>query len=160
MCPATNLHRSVHFPWSGGPLEKVPRGLMHIAQPLSKYLAREGASRKSEWVLLTEKAMKAFKELKQACMMASILVFADYIKPFLLETNACKYGLGAVLSQKQSDGWYHPIAYGSKALTPQEKNYHSTKPEFLALKWAVTEHFKEYLTYQSFMVRMDNNPLT
>ena len=66
---------------------------------------------------------------------------------------------GAVLSQKQADGWYHPIAYGSRALTPHEKNYHSTKLEFLALKWAVTEHFKEYLPYQSFLVRMDNNPL-
>ena len=31
---------------------------------------------------------------------------------------------------------------------------------FLALQWAVTEHFKEYLPYQSFQVRMDNNPLT
>ena len=35
-----------------------------------------------------------------------------------------------------------------------------TKLEFLALKWAVTEHFKEYLPYQSFLVRMDNNSLT
>ena len=43
---------------------------------------------------------------------------------------------------------------------PHEKNYHSTKLEFLALKWAVAEHFKEYLPYQSFLVRMGNNPLT
>ena len=28
------------------------------------------------------------------------------------------------------------------------------------MKWAVTEHFKEYLPYQSFLVRTDNNPLT
>ena len=89
-----------------------------------------------------------------------ILAFADYTKPFLLETDASKDGLGAVLSQKQADGQYHPIAYGSRALTPHEKNYHSTKLKFLALKWAVTEHFKEYLPYQSFLVRMDNNLLT
>ena len=36
-----------------------------------------------------------------------------------------------------------------RALMPHEKNYHSTKLRFLALKWAVTEHFKEYLPYQS-----------
>ena len=36
---------------------------------------------------------------------------------------------------------------------PHEKNYHSTKLKFLPLKWAVTEHFKEYLPYQSFLVR-------
>ena len=54
----------------------------------------------------------------------------------------------------------HLITYGSRALTPHEKNYHSTKLEFLALKWAVMEHFKEYLPYQSFLVKTDNNPLT
>ena len=43
---------------------------------------------------------------------------------------------------------------------PHEKNYHSMKLEFLALKWAVTEHFKEFLPYQPFLVKTDNNPLT
>ena len=104
--------------------------------------------------------MKAFKALKQACMTAPLLVFADYTKPSLLETNASKDGLGVVLSQMQADGQYHPIAYGSRALMPHEKNYHSTKLEFLALKCAVTEHFKEYLPYQSFEVHMNNNLLT
>ena len=28
------------------------------------------------------------------------------------------------------------------------------------LKWAATEHFKEYLLYQPFLVRTDSNPLT
>ena len=64
-----------------------------------------------------------------------------------------------VLSQKQADGQYHPVAYGSRALIPHEKNYHSTKLDFLVLKWAVTEHFKEYLPYQSFVVWTDNNLL-
>ena len=89
-----------------------------------------------------------------------ILAFADYIKLFLLETDVSKDGLGSVLLQKQADGQYHPIAYGSRALIPHEKNYHSTKLKFLALKWAVTEHFKQYLPYQSLLVRTDNNPLT
>ena len=76
---------------------------------------------------------------------------------FLLETDASKDGLEAVLFQKQMDGQYHPVAYGNRALMPHEKNYHSTKLEFLALKWPVTEHFKEYLPYQSLMVCTDNN---
>ena len=89
-----------------------------------------------------------------------MLAFTDYTKDFLLETDALKEGLGAVLSQKQEDGQFHPVAYGSRALTMHEKNYHSTKFEFLALKWAITEHFKEYLLYQPFLVKSDNNPLT
>ena len=69
-------------------------------------------------------------------------------------------GLGVVLSQKQADGHYHPVAYSSWALTAHEKNYHSSKLQFLVLKWAITEHFKEYWLYQPFLVRTDNNPLT
>ena len=93
-------------------------------------------------------------------MNSPVLAFADYTKDFLLETDASKEGLGAVLSQKQEDGWFHLVAYGSQALTMHEKNYPSTKLEFLALKWAVTEHFKEYLLYQPFLVKTDNNALT
>ena len=88
------------------------------------------------------------------------MVFLDFNKPFLLETDASKEGLGAVLSQKQDDGRYHPVAFGSRTLTPSEQNYHSSKLEFLALKWSVTEHFKEYLAYAPFTVHTDNNPLT
>ena len=92
-------------------------------------------------------------------MSSPILAFANYTKDFLLKTDASKEGLGAVLSQKQADGHYHLVTYGSWALTAHEKNYHSTKLEFLVLKWAITEHFKEYLLYQPFLVRTDNNPL-
>ena len=64
-----------------------------------------------------------------------------------------------MLSQKQADRHYHLVVYVSLALTAHEKNYHSTKLEFLVLKWAITEHFKEYLLYQPFLVKTDNNPL-
>ena len=107
-----------------------------------------------------EEALKAFEVLKQACMQSPVLAFADYTKDFLLETDASKEGLAAVLSQKQEDGWFHLVAYGSRVLTTHEKNLHSTKLEFLVLKWAIMEHFKEYLLYQPFLVRTNNNPLT
>ena len=123
------------------------KGFTWIAQPLNEHMAREGASRKLEWVSLSEEALEAFQALKQACISTPIPAFTDYTKDFLLKMDASKEGLGAVLSQKQADGWYHPLAYGSWALTAHEKNYHSTKLEFLVLKWAITEHFKEYLLY-------------
>ena len=92
-------------------------------------------------------------------MSSPILAYANYMKDFLLKTDASKRGLGAVLSQKQAGRHYHPVAYGSQALTAHEKNYYSMKLEFMVLKWAVMEHFKEYLLYQPFLVRTDNNPL-
>ena len=72
--------------------------------------------------------------------------------------DASKEGLWAVLSQKQGDSEYHPIAFASWALNSHE-NYHSSKLEFLALKWAITKHFKEYLMHGWFTVCMDNNLL-
>ena len=123
------------------------KGFAWIAQPLNKHLGGEGASIKSEWVSLSEEDLEAFQALKQACMNSPVLASADYTKDFLLEMDTSKEGLGAVLSQKQEDGWFHLVAFGSWAFTAHEKNYHSTKLEFLALKWAIMEHFKKYLLY-------------
>ena len=87
-----------------GHYRRFIKGFMHIGQPLNKPLTGEGTRRKSEWVSFSEDALKAFEALKQACMMAPILAFADYTKPFLVETDALKNALGVVLSQKQSNG--------------------------------------------------------
>ena len=53
---------------------------------------------------LPEDAVRAFNVLKLAWMSAPVLAFANYTKELLLETDASKEGLGAVLSQKQADG--------------------------------------------------------
>ena len=113
MHTALNLCGDSYFPWPCGPLQQFIKGFTRISQPLNKHLAGEGASRKSEWVLLLKDTLGAFQALKQACMSAPILAFANYTKEFLLETDASREGLGAVLSQKQEDGQYHPVAYGS-----------------------------------------------
>ena len=110
-------------------------------------------------VILTPKAEEAVWLLKEKILSVPVLVFPDFSEPFLLETDASKEGLGVVLPQKQDDGCYHPVVFGSRTLTPSEQNYHSSKLEFLALKWSVTEHFKEHLVYTPFTVHMDSNPL-
>ena len=90
------------------------------------------------------------------------MAFPQYTRPFILHTDASEQGLGAALYQKQA-GQLRVIAYGSRALTAAERNYHlhSSKLEFLALKWAITEQFRDYLYYAPhFTVYTDNNPLT
>lgn len=70
--------------------------------------------------------------------------------------------MGAVLYQKQ-DNKLKVIGYGSRTLTPAEKNdhLHSGKLEFLVLKWAICNKFRDYLYYApTFTVYTDNNPLT
>ena len=129
----------------------------NLVHPLYDVLEKEV---KMSPVDLPPEAREAINILKGKVQSMPVLVFPDFDKPFLLETDASKEGLGDVLSQKQSDGRYHPVAFGTCSLTPLEKNYHSSKLEFLMLKWSVTEHFKEYLVYSPFVVRTDNNPLT
>ena len=91
-------------------------------------------------------------------MSAPVLAYPDPNRECLPETDTSKLGLGAMLSQKQSDGKYHPVAFGSRTLHGVEVNYHSTKLEFLAMKWSI-EHFQMYLLGRHFKVCTDNNPL-
>ena len=91
-----------------------------------------------------------------------VLAYPDFNLPFLLHTDASNEGLGAVLYQQQ-EGQLRVIGYGSRTLTTAEKNYHlhSGKLEFLALKWAICDKFRDYLYYApTFTVYTDNNPLT
>ena len=55
-------------------------------------------------VLLPSEAWEAVEVLKQTIQSMPMLVFPDFEKPFLLEADASKEGLGLVLPQKQEDG--------------------------------------------------------
>ena len=131
-----------------GHYRRFIKGFANIACPLYDMLGKEV---KMGPVDLSPKAREVMDILKGKVQSMPILVFPHFDKPFLLETDASKEGLGVVLSQKQSDGRYHPVTFGSCSLTLSEKNYHSSKLEFLALKWSVT---------MPFVVWTDNNPLT
>ena len=101
-----------------------------------------------------------FEALKGLCSECPVLAYADYKRPFVLHTDVSITGLGAVLYQKQEDGKERVIAYASQTLNRAERNYDAHKLEFLALKWAVTDRFHEYLYGATFEVYTDNNHLT
>lgn len=61
-----------------------------------------------------------------------------------------------MLSQNQSDGHLHPVAYTSYALSPAKKNYCVTDLETLAVVWAV-QHFHTYLYGYSVTVTTDHS---
>lgn len=90
------------------------------------------------------------------------MAYHDCKTPFVLHTDASHEGLGAVLYQEQGEK-LQDVGYGSRTVTPSERSnhLHAGKLEFLALKWAFTEKFQDYLFYApSFVVYTDNNPLT
>ena len=68
-----------------------------IAEPLNNLIGCDNAKLKNHPVMLSPEAKDAFNILKQKCMTAPVLAFADLEKPFLLETDASALGLGAVL---------------------------------------------------------------
>ncbi len=124
---------------------------------LKGYVA--SSSQLIEW---TEQHQETLEKLIDCLVKPPVLGFPDFTKAFVLHTDASNLGLGAVLYQ-HLEGKLRVIAYGSRTLTTAEQNYHlhSGKLEFLALKWAVTEKFRDYLYYApTFTVYSDNNPLT
>ncbi|GAA6112048.1 uncharacterized protein LOC106098395 [Tachysurus ichikawai] len=51
-----------------------------------------------------------------------VLAYPNIEEPFVLHTDASEEGLGAILYQRQG-GKMRVIGYGSRTLTPAEKNY-------------------------------------
>ena len=145
-----------------------------IAKPLTDLLAeppepeeagaestkpvKNGSSsrRRIEWA--SEHQM-ALEKLVGFITNPPILAYADFSSEFFLHTDASGAGLGAILYQEQQ-GVVRVIAYTSRSLKPSERNYHSTKLEFIAMKWSICESFRDYLSYADhFKVFTDNNPL-
>ena len=97
----------------------------------------------------TDEHQKCFEQLKAALTSAPVLAFADFGKSFELHIDASLNGLGAILYQADQHDKLRPIAFGSRGLKPPESNYPAHKLEFCALKWAVTEKFKDFFIIQS-----------
>ena len=106
----------------------------------------------SKW---TMKHQEVFDALKEALGTSLLQGYPNITRKFILETDSSLNGLGTILSQQDKDGNICIIAYASQSLCPSERsmcNYSSAKLELLALKWAVTEKFHDYLLGLQFQV--------
>ena len=122
-----------------------------LTAPLTKLLRK---SQKWTW---NPEQENAFDRLKKCLTSAPLLTRPDYGLPFVLQTDASNFGLGAVLTQ-QVGGIEHVIAYASKSLTKPEQKYSATEKECLAVVWAVRK-FRPYLEGEHFTVVTDHNSL-
>lgn len=120
-----------------------------VAQPLHRLTKKDTAF---EWDAACQ---EAFETLKRKLTKAPVLAYPSFDKDFALETDASIQGIGAVLSQQQSDGRLHPVAYASRALSPAESRYSITELETLAVVWAIT-YFHSYLYGHSVTVYTDH----
>ena len=111
----------------------------------------------------TIECQNAFDTLIERLCTPPVLAYADYQRPFELHTDASLLGIGAALYQTHNEDGkerLRPIAYASRSLSASERNYPAHKLEFLALKWAITEKFRDYCYGHKVKVLTDNNPLT
>ena len=67
------------------------------------------------------------------------LLYLNFDKEFILQTNASIIAIGAVLSQIGDDGYEHPVAYCLRVLNKHEQNYSVTERECLAVIYAVKQ---------------------
>ena len=125
----------------------------------SLYINYLPSSHNVEWKEIHQKVLEILPDM---LVSPPIMAYPDFSKPFLFHTDASQEGLGDLLYQQQRDK-LRVIAYVSRTLNQAELNYymHLGKLEFLALKWAAVELFRDYLYYcLYFTVYTDINPLT
>nr|KAG5702247.1 hypothetical protein BaRGS_030602 [Batillaria attramentaria]KAG5708459.1 hypothetical protein BaRGS_026186 [Batillaria attramentaria] len=134
-----------------------------VAAPLHALLNKtQGSGRRKGLTGWNQHCSEAFQELKRRLTTAPVLGYPDFTRPYVLEIDASFQGLGAVLSQEQ-DGRKVVIGYASRGLREKEhsmRRYSSMKLELLALRWAITEKFRDLLQGTNFVVYTDNNPLS
>lgn len=105
----------------------------------------------------TEEQDDAFNELKRALSEPPVLALPNQQDQFVLDTDASDKAIGGVLSQVQA-GKEQVIAYGSYALTKEQRRYCVTRKELLAVV-RFTRQFRHYLLGRPFIVRTDHASL-
>ncbi|XP_019246493.1 PREDICTED: uncharacterized protein LOC109226149 [Nicotiana attenuata] len=117
-----------------------------ISRPLTNLLKKNSF----QW---STEAEEAFQQLKQAMSTVPVLALADFNKPFIIETDACATGMGAVLMQGG-----RPIAYFSKALALKHRGLSTYEKEYLAVLSSI-EKWRHYLQGGHFIVKTDHQSL-
>ena len=97
--------------------------------------------------------MVAFDKLKQVMSSCPVLALPHFSKPFVLECDASRSGIGAVLMQDR-----HPIAFESRKLRGSEILYSTYDKEMLAIMHALAK-FRQYLVGSKFTVKTDHSSL-
>ncbi|GBG79003.1 hypothetical protein CBR_g28716 [Chara braunii] len=124
--------------------KKFVRNFSTIAAPLRRLLKKEAIW---QW---DKDCTSALKKLKRILIEYPALKVADPSLPFVVTTDASRYGIGAVLQQDDDNG-YRPVEFMS-ARMPLEKVATSTyERELYALRQAL-EHRTYYLLGRHFKV--------
>jgi RNase H-like domain found in reverse transcriptase len=127
------------------------RGYSQVISPLTDLL------RKDAEFVIGEKELQSIASAKSLLCESAGLTHFTPGTPIRVETDASLKGLGcALFIQKQ--GKFMPVAFASRKLSNNEKNWPSTHLELLGLVYA-TQKFRHYLFETEFEFLVDNSPL-
>ena len=104
-----------------------------MARPLNDLTKKD---KKFEW---TQDCQESFDTLKRKFTEEPVLLMPDHSKPFQIESDASKVATGAVLTQTDSNGDRHPVAFLSKTFTDTERRYEIYDRELLGIIRALKE---------------------
>jgi hypothetical protein len=128
-------------------------GFSTIAAPLNE-LSKKG--RAFAW---GPEQNEAFAHLQQLLTRAPVLEhFRPHDRDLILQTDASKVGIGAVLLQRDPSGEERPVMFISRTLQPAERNYPVREQELLAIVFAAKQ-FRDLLHGQRFRMETDHESL-
>lgn len=110
--------------------------------------------RKGSSFVWSGKCESAFETIKEYLVSSPVINCPDFDRPFMIQTDASDYGLGAVLTQNFPDG-EHVVSFISRSLTKSERKFSATEKECLAVLWAI-QKFRCYVEATHFTVVTDH----
>ena len=120
-------------------------------------LVKKSSPKNINW---TDEYLSCFENLKSSLSQDIKLYHLDPNKPFILQTDASSYAVGAVLGQRlDSDGPVLPIQCISKKLNESQRRYSTIEREAYAVVWAV-QKLSFYLLGNHFIIESDHQPLS
>ena len=130
------------------------KGYARLTKPLYQITGKRA---KFHW---SDEQQEAFDRLKVIMTTLPTLAYPNTSLPFVLDTDASDFCIGAELLQYDTDTKTEiVIGYGSYALTPAQQKYCTTRKELLAIV-RFTRHFRHFLLGRQFVVRTDHSSLT
>lgn len=106
-----------------------------------------------------EQEQRALDSLKEALVSKPILVPPDFSRPYILQTDASRVSVSAILCQRHDDGKEHVISFAARKLLPRETKYSVIELELLAVLFGVIK-FHHYLYGNKIELQSDHRPLS
>ena len=133
-------------------VRKIVKNVSHETAPIRALLQKN-----VEFLWGTEQE-KCFQNLKHFLTSSTILAHYDPGNETRIESDACQYGLAAIIFQKIDDDW-RPVSYASRSLTETEQRYFIIEKEILAISFACSR-FRDYIVgLPRFEIVTDHSPL-